>query len=243
MLLAQYVAVDVEFLALRALEEECGVTVNVRLENVDMLCPYADTCAVAEQAHQVVRCLILQYVYAVSPADNALAIREDELTCDVVVLAEVAVEAGVEEYHSAVGANLVDVLKDDTCLQIEDRVLLNHLGIVVVHIPSRVQAVLVGLLLGILYAARCERTHTHTHMLDVLVHRCCVGVARHIHTVVVTVLVENHHIEVITSKVADAVILHIGLHRKASEARAVAVREAVAKLLLNDLLLTTPRNH
>ena len=55
-------------------------------------------------------------------------------------------------------------------------------------------------------------------------------------------LVIDHKVEVVTTQLADTVILHIWLHHIAGEAAIVAIEEAVTKLLVYNLLLAAPRN-
>ena len=135
-----------------------------------MLCPHTYACAIAQKTHQIVRGLVLQHIHTVCPADNGLALREDELTCDVVVVAEVTIEAGIEEYHTGIWTDVVNLLKDDTLLEVKHRVLLNESLLVGIEVPlHRVQTPLLRHLVSRLWATAVELTQAVLHLLDMLV--------------------------------------------------------------------------
>lgn len=113
--------IDVEF-GMGGLEAVGRVADHVRLEDVDVLGPGADAQPFAQQSQQVESRLVLKHVDAVGERRDAASRSHDVVSCDEIVLAVVAVVAGVEDHEAGIRGDGFDLFEDDARAQVGDRV-------------------------------------------------------------------------------------------------------------------------
>ena len=124
-----------------ACEAEGRVADDVALKDVGHLSPLSHACSKSEDAEHLVGLLVLQHVDAVGKAHCRLSVGEDVSSGDIVLLAEVSVVASVEDDHSRVGVDAVNVVEHDAGLQVLQRVSLRLFGVVPSCHPCGVDAI------------------------------------------------------------------------------------------------------
>ena len=215
----------------------------MRLEDVDVLGPGADAQPFAQQSQQVESRLVLKHVDAVGERRDAASRSHDVVSCDEIVLAVVAVVAGVEDHEAGIRGDGFDLFEDDARAQVGDRVETEHFGLLGPVVPRGIESFLRGAFGGRFPAAAGtagQFAQAALHLGGGIFGRFHIGRPRKVLPVGHSVFVEDHHVHVVAADLADERLLDEGLHRVTQEFGVVGAAEHVAELLVEQLLFIAP---
>ena len=219
------------------------------LQDVGHLAYLAYGHAACEQAQQVAAGLVLQHVHGVSERNHRLAVGEYVRAGDAVLLAEIAVVAGIEQGDAGIGGDGGNFAELYERLGGVDAVGLGRLGVIEGGEPPAVQIVGLGEVGDGLFAALAVALFAAHGIADgalgrlqiaVHVHRFHRGVPPYILGVGHAVLVEQGQVYIFPLDLLDGDALDVWIHAEEVEAGPVAGLEGLGELLLQRYGLVFP---